>query len=88
MSGSMETLLSYHFLHGRTDGRKGRIEIISPTSFKTVALTNRAQKRIDERDQKKYNSQFVGAVSDNAFWNSLKAKAAEISEFIGTSADT
>jgi hypothetical protein len=42
------------------------------------SVRDRAQKRIDERDQKKYNSQFVGAVSDNAFWNSLKAKAAEI----------
>lgn len=28
--------------------------------------------------QGKYNSKFVGAVSDNAFWNSLKAKAVEI----------
>ena len=51
----------------------GNVSSSSPSSVR-----DRAQKRIDERDQKKYNSQFVGAVSDNAFWNSLKAKAAEI----------
>ena len=46
------------------------------------SVRDRAQKRIDERDQKKYNSQFVGAVSDNAFWNSLKAKAVEIMDSV------
>eukprot|EP00578_Thalassiosira_sp_NH16_P003911 CAMPEP_0181130774 /NCGR_PEP_ID=MMETSP1071-20121207/30048_1 /TAXON_ID=35127 /ORGANISM="Thalassiosira sp., Strain NH16" /LENGTH=394 /DNA_ID=CAMNT_0023216877 /DNA_START=18 /DNA_END=1202 /DNA_ORIENTATION=- len=31
----------------------------------------------------KYNSKFVSAVSDNAFWNSMKAKAAEIIDSVG-----
>lgn len=63
--------------------RRMKVEIFDSdddgdVSSSPSSVRDRAQKRIDERDKKNYNSQFVSSVSDNAFWNSLKAKAAEI----------
>lgn len=63
--------------------RRMEVEIIDSddsgdVSSSPSSVRDRAQKRINERDKNNYNSQFMGAVSDNAFWNSLKAKAVEI----------
>jgi len=56
----------------------GKLDLSRESEVKRLLKGPRKEQKSSEEEEGKYSSKFVSTISDNSFWNSLKAKAGDV----------